>query len=619
MQRAGRVRWRPMVAVSTETRWLTALVVACSIALWATSIPESFTVDDCNYLATVQALRDGSLFVPGTGQLMPSRELVGFDPVAHLRLLEAGKIGSTAPPLYAPWALPLSYLGWRWLILLNVLAFAATTTLVFRLTKRYADHAPTRWLAAGLFVLGGFSLDYAQGLWPHMLSVALTTSGVWFSCRARDENRALLAAVAGVCVGMAAGIRYQNVVFAFGVGLTLLLWAKRRWRVSSAYTAGIAIPMAATTLINGARLGIYNPISKGAWYLPKAPGRDAGTSLLDMVATLWVRVVDYSAHPPFQGAHGQATLPKDPTTGVFFIIGGLKKALLQSAPWIALALLAFVLVWSTRLALTPQKRRTIQALAIPVFVTLALFSWAGLERHDGWSFNQRYLLELVPLFAVTVALLVDTWEFEPQGMVIGGAIGMSLAAVPVVAAIPEHVFRQRALMFVPLVIAGALLIAACHNRGKRVRMGLLATAVGWAFVVHLGDDMQAARGLRDHNGFQRRSVAQHLPNAPIAIVAMAPQKEAMCPFHLEHDLVMVDPVADGAEDLHDLTGELLAAGRRVFVMGGLPQPWLAAIFQGRQVKMLSVRPLPFAEVLAAPAATTEEAGDAPSQPRKSVE
>lgn len=592
-----------------ETRWLLGIVAMCAALLSVTAIPEVFTLDECNYLTTVRALRQGGLFVPGTEGLSPSPELSGFDPTNSARAAHATPVAPTVPPLYAPFAVPFVSLGWRGLIFINTLAFAATALFVFALARRYGTRPHTRWVALALYGLGGFAWEYAQGMWPHMLSVALTTGAVWLALRSRDEDRLALGALAGTLLGVAAGIRYQNIVFAAAVGLGVLIWSRRRVFAGASFAAGVAAPVAVTSLINHARLGTFNPISKGTGYLSvgTAGDRPVTSALLGKLTTLWARVVDYSVHPPFEGAHGRSAMPKDPDTGVFVIVGGLKKALLQSAPWIAIALVTLVLVWtsrgSARLAGGADKERAIKSLAIPALAVLALFAWAGLERHDGWSFNQRYLLELVPLFAVTVALVVDGWELDHQPLVIGGALGVALAAVPVVATIPEHWFRQRVIMFVPLVLAASLVLAwlGTGARTERLRVALLAACVGWALVIHVGDDMQAARGLRDFNGFQRRAIAEHLPDEPAALLAIAPQKEALCPLQLDHDLVMIDPSADGARDTGRLTDELLTKGRRVFVLGGMPEPYLAAVFTGRSFEMRATRPMPVAEVLAAPA------------------
>ncbi len=596
--------------LNQETGWLLGLLTLAGLVLWLTAIDEVFTLDECHYFASVRALASGGLTVPETEGLPPSRELIGFDPTGRYRVVASTPVAPSVPPLYAPLALPFAPFGWRGFILLNTLAFVATTGLVFSLAKRHARASSTPWLAAATYALGGFCLAYAQGMWPHMLTVAWATAGVWLADRARLSGEALAALGAGLAVGVATGIRYQNLVFGLALLATLLLFSPRRVRTSAVYAAGMGGPLLACSLINHARLGSFNPVSKGRHYLPLGLGDGADTAslLADKLLTLWVRVVDYSAHPPFTAGLGQA-LPKDPHTGAFLVVGGLKKALLQSAPWIALALVALTLAWSQRgarrLDLDAARRHTLQSLSVPVVAVLALFSWTGLGRHDGWSFNQRYLLELVPLFAVALALAVDRKRLDPQPLVLGGAVGLALAAVPVLATIPEHWFRQRAIMIVPICLAGVTAAVwsapARVARLEPVRLGLLAAGVGWAFALHLGDDMVAERGLRDFNGFQRAAIEAHLPAAPSALIAIAPQREAMCPLQRHHDLVMIDPSIDDAADTDRLTAALLAGGRRVFVVGGrVPDAYLEAVFRDRRVRMIAAAPIPFGEVLGAP-------------------
>jgi hypothetical protein len=293
----------------------------------------------------------------------------------------------------------------------------------------------------------------------------------------------------------------------------------------------------------------------------------------------------------------------------------LKKALLQSAPWAAVALVVLALAWTPRFSLSAGKRRQLRAMSVIVVAMLALFAWAGLERHDGWSFNQRYLLELVPLFAVATALVVDDWELDASSAIVGGALGVALALVPIVSVVPEHWFRQRALMSLPLAIAAVTLVvwwASCRwRRYHAARTAVLSAAVGWALAVHLGDDVQAARGLRDWHGFQRRAVAEQLPAGASAVMAGVGQKEALCRLQLDHDLVLVDPTADGGKDTSRLTGELLAAGRRVFVVGGLPDEVLRSIFEGRRMSLRATAPIPLAEVFEAAARRPDTAPPKP--------
>ena len=340
-------------------------------------------------------------------------------------------------------------------------------------------------------------------------------------------------------------------------------------------------------------------MSKGPQYLATTAGAGGQHPVVDGLTALWVRVVDYSAHPPFTGPFARATLPKDPTTGAFLVVGGLKKALLQSAPWMAVAFGVLILAVVAAKGLDPSRRRLLRGQAALVGAVLGTFAAAGLQRHDGWTFNQRYLLELVPLLAVALALAVDRWRLDPGQLVIGGAAGVALVVVPL-SLDPEHWFRQRALMIVPLVLAAGLVlswvIVARRDRLHGIRAGLLAACVGWSLAVHWGDDAQAARARREFRLFQLEAIAAALPREPTALFAVSPVREATCPLLLDRDIVVVNPGADRGADAPVLLDELAAAGRRIFVAGGIPEPLLARILAGRRYRIVAQRPIPIAEV-----------------------
>jgi len=88
-----------------------------------------------------------------------------------------------------------------------------------------------------------------------------------------------------------------------------------------------------------------------------------------------------------------------------------------------------------------------------------------------------------------------------------------------------------------------------------------------------------------------------LPWTPVALVAGPGQNEGLCRLHLEHDLVMVDPWLDDGRSAPQLIDELGAAGRRVFVVGGLPEPILRIVVHNRRLRFVSRQPLPIAEIV----------------------
>src|SRR3954468_5568557 len=178
---------------------LAVALLALGLVLSATVVPGVFTTDDNNYLINVLELRRGRLTLANTEGLTPSRELLAFDPGPWTRAVTSTPVGSSAPPLYALLALPFSWLGWRGLVALNTLAYLAATAMIFAYARRYATDPSTPWIAAAAFALGGFVIEYAQGVWPHALSIALCTAGIFTAGRLledRENGRPVLAAAA---------------------------------------------------------------------------------------------------------------------------------------------------------------------------------------------------------------------------------------------------------------------------------------------------------------------------------------------------------------------------------------------------------------------------------------
>jgi hypothetical protein len=256
-------------------------LLALGVIVSLTVVPGVFTTDDNNYLINVLALRHGQFTVANTAGLSPSQELLFFDPGPWTRTVDSTPVGSTAPPLYAPLALPFSWFGWRGLVALNTLAYLATIAMVFLYSQRYATEASTAWMAAAAFALGGFVIEYAQGVWPHALSIALCTGGIVAAgryidsrdsrdSRASGDARASLAAASGFLLALATGVRYQNAVMLAVVGGAIGLWSRegpakaghylqrlwspRRWKALTAFVLAAMVPRAARAAVKNQSL-----------------------------------------------------------------------------------------------------------------------------------------------------------------------------------------------------------------------------------------------------------------------------------------------------------------------------------------------------------------------------
>ena len=569
------------------------------LVLTATVVPGVFTVDEDYYLATLVALRHGRLTVPGTEGLTPSSELLYFDPQGHSREVTSTPVASTAPPLYAPLALPFSWLGWRGLVGLNTLAFLAAAAVVFAFTRRHASAPATPWLAVAAFALGGYSLEYAQGVWPHMLAVLLCLGAFVLAARVRDGAPLAVAFAAGLCAGLAAGVRYQNVALAGCVGLGVAIWAPRRWRAGTAFAGGLALPLGACSLLNHARLGFWNPVSKGPGYFGYR-GAEGGAFLLDALRMGWARIVDFSTRPPVGSPEHTVYLHRDAASGAYFVEGAIKKAWLQSSPWIALALLVCLLAWAGRARnVDGRQRRELRAISLVVVPILGLFAAAGVQRTDGLCFNQRYFLELVPLAAVAFAWSLDQLPVERIRLLAGGLVGVLAALAAMRGGGLLAPGRDRLLMDLPLLLS-ALAVASwllVRRRGAGRFLDLAVGAcLGWALLVHLGDDLAASRHRRLGHAKMLAVYARAIPDRS-ALFTYWGAKDAAGPLQLDREVVVLDVHNDEGRAFPALLDELLAADRRVFVLAaGFPRRLLTDALGDRPVREVTTAPTVILEV-----------------------
>ncbi|MGE0704133.1 MAG: hypothetical protein AB7P22_09390, partial [Vicinamibacterales bacterium] len=548
-------------------RHLLILLLAMGVVLTATVVPGVFTTDDNNYLVNVLALRQGRITIAQSEGLTPSRELLFFDPAAWSRAVDTTPVASTAPPLYAPIALPFALFGWRGLVVLNTLAYLAAVAMVFAYAARYSSDPLTPWFAAAAVGLGGYLIEYAQGVWPHGLSIALCTAGILYAGRAIEDERPSYAVASGLLLAVATGVRYQNAALLAATGAGLLFLARNRLKAAAAFMLAAFPPIAVVSVVNHLRLDSWNPISKGPGYLSIAPQGRVG-SVLDRLVMFWARVVDFSIRPPQTGPFSEAWVTYDPTTGAHLMMGVTsQKSLLQSAPWVVVALIAFVLAWSPWSSLDASQRRQLRLLSLPFFALIGTFAVAGVDRSEGLAFNQRYLLELLPLAAIAFAWSLDKRRLSLRSFQIGAVIGGMLVLIIILGTpigggpgVPLWVARQLAIFEVPLVLAAIVGTAWLLDRfGYKARLPLAAAAgacLAWGLMLHLSHDLVTSRWRRGLNLARTETLAEVLPNRS-ALVTYWGMKDAAVPLLFDHDLIILDAHADGGRDAPILIREVL--------------------------------------------------------------
>ncbi len=562
---------------SRETRLLAIILALLGVLLTATTIKGAFIIDEINYAVTVLGLRQGTLMVPGTAAVAPSKELFYFDPESENRVATSTPVASLAPPLYAPIALPFSVAGWRGLAFLNTLSFLLSAYLIFSFVRRHAVEASSAWIALGTFILGGFSLEYAQGVWPHTLSVALCTAALILSAKVWEGENTYFAFLSGLLFGIACGVREQNVFLAACLGFTLLLFGTRKLLSAVQYAAGAAIPLIASSTINYFRLGIWFPSPKVFAYTRLVTSSSHSGSWLEPLEVFWVKIVDFSAFRYFHDAFDFIDFSREPSTGAYLAAGIVKKALLHSSPWIALALVIAVLVWFRRSDGERDRRRILRALSLLLLPTLAIFSAAGF-RTDGLSFNQRYLLELVPIAAILVACSIDGLSLSPFHIVVGALSASLLFAATLF--VPGRDVLHLATLRMPLVFALLVLAGwyfAKRSQSKALLAVSLGLCIGWSFSVQI-IDLVASRSIRERNATILENLDRTIPDHSALVAYWGMQKAAAGPLQLSKDVLILDPWADGGKDAPGLVRTLARSGKRVFMFAtGVPEQLLESI------------------------------------------
>jgi hypothetical protein len=509
-----------MAAPRLPRSFVTALLVL-GAGLSLTVVPGVFTIDETNYLVNVVALRHGHVTVANTAGLSPSPELAFFDPGAWSRTGDSTPVASTAPPLYAPIAIPFSWFGWRGLVALNTLAYLATIILVFVYARRYAADAATPWMAAGAVAFGGFFLEYAQGVWPHALSVALCTAAIVSAATVLEGTRGSAAATSGFLLALATGVRYQNAVVLAATGAAIVLWSPRRLHAILWFALAAALPLTASAAINYARIGSWNPISKGRDYLALPVLSDAAPDWGEPLVMFWARVVDFSVRPPLRGPLFP-WVTYDPSTGAHLLLGEIpQKAFLQSAPWAVLAFVLFALAWFPRTPMPDARRRQVRLLSLITAAVIATFAFSGAHRHQGLTFNQRYLLELLPIAALGFAWALDGLTSRLRVFCAGALFGV-LGAALVWLYVPPGTARVLAILKLPLLMASSLAVVWLRARSRPAWRSLLTAGAGmclaWGLTAHIAGDLFGSAGMRAQNLVITEWLRASLPDHSAVVV-----------------------------------------------------------------------------------------------------
>lgn len=415
---------------------LSLLLVICLVWLIYAAIAAPaglYTDDEIIYAAMIDRFATSGSFIIENGyDVVPAESL-------RLVLMKAGPHGLTPqyPAGYAILAAPF-YLaaGLQGVLFLNALASVLTLLLTYRIAIALFDDGNLAFVAALLFGLSTFAVDYAFAIWPHAAANLLTAAAIYATIRAANDSDTAWqwALAAGLCIGFGVTVRADIILAAPLLFVWLFINARRLLPSIIPLLGSLVMGLIVAAWLNYLKFGFFHPLSYGgsslygyARYLPFA--LPAGAALLSLrsrtirtmladrrgvaiiaAAVVMVLVLPGLRELSFKILRGLWVLIVDlkylavidthrriQDMGDFYVYyGTLKKSLLQSLPYIGLAVFS-------AFAMFRDRRKAAYALCL--LVPLAWFApFAATEWIGGRANNLRYFSPVLPLLAILGAV-----------------------------------------------------------------------------------------------------------------------------------------------------------------------------------------------------------------------
>lgn len=412
-----------------------------------TIIPGYLSIDEVTYHMMAKNFSELSGFEIWNGyKEYPSPELESKFIFAH-----KDRLVSQYPYLYPILCTPFYRIwGYRGLFVINVIAFIGIVALCYAIAQKLFNDRNLSINACLILVLATFSWEYSQAAWPHATATLFIMAAFYvFICSFKEETirvALLLALTCGFITGFAVGIRLDSIfvlpcfIFSF---IFLKPW---RPRLALAVCIGTLPGLSVLSATNYTKFGVLSPLSYGRsiespiglleimlylpfagmitvavavlWILTRYP---VGATLrrykrpaiiitiLLVVILVMIPGVRKTVEKPLNGAYQlivdfrvrdvdikEGALSRSQDGGMVYI-GGLKKSLLQSCPYLVILLIPFLIIVRLDKEYVPL---TILFL-IPVFF-ISFYSYQN-AWHGGMCLNLRYFVPILPFTSILSA------------------------------------------------------------------------------------------------------------------------------------------------------------------------------------------------------------------------
>jgi len=498
-----------------------------------------FNIDELiYYLGAESFARTGSLLVENGYQTYASPDL-------QVWFLAAGPHGLT--PQYPAGTAVLGglfvkVLGVRGLMVLNALAAAGVLWLTHRLSLRLYDSPTVALIAVVILVCGSFFVEYALGVWPHMIATFFVVLALLLAVRAAEQSARQAfwpAVLSGLAIGAGLLFRADVILILPPIAALLVLFAVAPVRAMLGGMVGLVPGATLSAWANAFKFGTWNPLSYGVSDsnagVNLASHLTAGAAMLIVFAMLvaarymtWDRrmrlpiavlalagVAACVYVPPlnalamryltgFRALALDMTLVHDSRPGIEYLPNGLvsfwglaKKSLVQSLPWLGILGLLILRPW-------PEEHRRghlVLLLSVGLFtLPFMLQSW-----HGGFGSNMRYFLPAVPMLAILVAAiaaeLAATEGVPPRIAAVGALLGIALGLAWISFAptggggaqqiLPLYAFGALGLMSLPAAVPKL----SASAMARALQLGL-AACIGIGAVEGLYIDLRVSQDRR---------------------------------------------------------------------------------------------------------------------------
>jgi hypothetical protein len=527
-------------------------------------VPGHLVSDEGIYHQMAKAFADERSHVLGNGHAeYPSPELRTWN---H-QIRADGRLISQYPYLHPVLAWPFYEIaGFRGLFALNAVAYIALAGFTFLLSQRLWRDPRIAADALIILTLATFAWQYSQAAWSQLVAATFFVAGIYFAVGAvqsTERRQAIvLAWAAGTAIGFGAGVRLDVIFAAPALLVPLLFDRPPRWREALGVAAGLAPGLVLLSATNQAKFGSFNPLTYGrdagaaslsgytmmvvtalvvmgvAWVATRdrawtmlVRNRWAALAAVFLLAAAaigfspkiqhglistvwgsWVLIADLSLNPEHVGGIAMTRGPM----GSIIYAGMIKKALIQSLPWLPVALLPLAVAMRAR---DKPMSHLVVLLAVAAFLAIyGRYAW-----HGGYAFNLRYFVPLLPLFAIYAAAGIHRLAAGESSAALRGAA----AAVAFFGTLVwlYMVYRDTALtamepviLRMPLILAALLallLVIAAVRRGAPLlrRLAFLAVfaCLAWSFAMALGLDFPRTYMVRMFRFDTGQFLAAHVP------------------------------------------------------------------------------------------------------------